>query len=137
MVTFGFFPGQQLTNETPPPGYGGAAIRAGTLHESVFCSLSTWKLDDYVSNCVQTAQRMLRAATTDFFCTDLAEKGVGLLAIFPDGDDFIVEEWVVRRDKVRLDGHLLSLPSLKPSPANGSQWSVTRAEIEAFLKERR
>jgi hypothetical protein len=135
MVQFGFFPGEQLTKVKPPRGYAGAAIRAGALHESVFCSLSIWSVADYVSHWQQTAERTLDRSQVSFFCSDLTKQGACLLVSFPGIGEYWFEEWIVPRRNLVLGGFFISLLGNEPTPSvGGSSWSVARPEIEAFVR---
>lgn len=135
MVTFGLFPGKQLTKAPVPRGYAGAAIRAGELHESVFCSLKCWSMDDYVSHWRRTAERTLHEPQPSLFCSDLTDVNAMFLVAFPDFDDYRVEQRFVRRGELVIEGPFFSMRTDRPTPSpRASSWAVTRSEIEAFVR---
>lgn len=92
-------------------------------------------MDDYVSHWRRTAERTIHEAQASLFCSDLTEVNATLLVAFPDFEDYRVEQRVVQRGELVLEGDFFAMGTDRPSPSRGASfWSVTRPEIEAFVR---
>jgi hypothetical protein len=134
-MRFGLFPGERLLAGPPPRGYGQAVLRVGDLVETAYCNLKEWSLDDYLAHWRETASRALGSVHPVIFCSDLARHCAVVFAALPEDDGWRVEQMIVRRDGVNVDGLYLSISGDNFAPSQGaSSWRVERAEMEAFLK---
>lgn len=112
-------------------------MHLGDAVETVFCSLAIWNVGDYVDHWRHGASRCLQGRQPFLFCTDLTDQNACVFAAFPDGNGYLLEEWVVPRRTFTVSGLEivpLSQGDIARSGGDTSSWWVDEAAIVDFVK---
>lgn len=112
-------------------------MRLGDAVETVFCSLAIWDLVDYVDHWRHGASKCLEERRAFLFCTDLTDQNASVFAAFPDGNGFLLEEWVVPRRTFIVSGREIvpvGRTEIARSSGDTSSWLVDEAAMADFVQ---